>query len=573
MFAFLYNLLDQNILIYLSIHFILLIIFVFMNRRTILKHFLRVKRETWILLFLIFLFGFFLRNAEYWYGLNLDDYVPLETAKYLLLEGKHVKACSGGMLGECYAYHQVLQPPGFPYLITLIYIVFGINSMPVLAFSGILSSITIIIIFLLCYLMFRNEKIGLYSSLVFAIIPIDIFFSGTGNVRVISVFFTALTILFFLIALKKNDMKTWILFALAFSFSTYIRQENYVMFIPFIAGMIITRYDIIENINKLIVAQIVFSAFQIHNLYWIFRVAPGLFVHPMGLPLTSHACMIRAAPHIAWFLSGLVHDMILMPYNCLATILFVAGMALSFFYLLARKRSGYWLFFVSLLFITFFLTYSSYCLNFMDGLSAGPDSDYMRYTMQLHVPYSILAGYALYVLHKRLRKEAVMILVGLLIAVSLVYALPAGIFMDSRTTHEPDSDYFDAIKKIPPNSTIITMKYMLVASDVVGEERRVISMDTMALNESVEHAIRLIHESRAVYYLEEEYCEYSADYGCRFISDNLNLVYSFSEGDAVVYRVLVDPDKDYTIVWDDLVYDVRVRSNKIMSTDKHPNRE
>lgn len=572
-----YSFLDQHILIYLSLHFIAFLVLVFMNRKTILRCFLGVSKNTWILLLIIFLIGFSLRNAEYWYGFNTDDYASLEGAKFLLVEGKYVRACANGRLGECYVYHQALQPPGASYLVSLLYLAFGINSIPVLVLSAVLSSLTIIIVFLLCYFMFKNEEIGLYSSLLFAIIPLNIFFSGTGSTRIMSIFFVALTVLFYVIAMRRNDLKAWVLFALTFSFSIYIRNENYFLSLPFLAGVLLFNYNIFRNIKKLLVAGAVFAAFQIHVFYWVFFIATNMFIHPLGLPMMSHACMIKAAPYVAWFLSGLVpiHTTLSMPYNYAATVFFVAGAGISLFYLLSMRRSRFGLFFIFLWFLVFFLAYSSYCLNFTEGLSAEPDSSYVMYSLQFHVPYSILAGYTIYLIHKGLRRGIInkilrrgiiLSLIGMVVLISLLHTFPAGMFMDSRTAYE--SDHFAAIKKIPPNSTIITPMWMLVASDAVGGEKKSISMSTMVIKNIPDYTIRRIHESRDVYYIKPEYCEQPTNHECRFVHENLDLVHSFSEGTVDVYRVLVKPDKEYNFVWDDTIYNVTVRSNKIIKIDK-----
>ncbi len=581
-----YVFLDNHIILYLSTHLIALLYLLLLNRRAIAKHFTGIKKNTWIMLLIIFLLGFSLRNSEYWYGLNTDDYASIEGAKYLLVEGKYVRACAHGMLGECYAYHYALQPPGSSFLAALVYMAFGINSIPVLILFGILSSLTVIIVFLLCHLLFRNEYVGLYSSLIFSVIPLNIIFSGTGCERILSVFFISLAVLFYLIAIRNNDLKSWVLFALSLSFSIYMRQENYVLLLMFIAGFLLFRYDILRNLRKLLVAGAVFMLFQIHVMYWTVFSPVAQVIHPLGLPVMSHMCMIRAAPYIAWFLTGFVPFGKLMPYNYLASFFFFAGICISVYYVLSGKRSHYGLFFVFLWFLIFFMAYSSYCMNFMEGLSHDPDGSYMRYCIQFSVPYSILTGYAIYLLHGILRKRiphkilkkrmpykaismAITILILAAIAlISLLHTLPSGIFMDSRTMH--DHGNFPAIMRIPQNSTIITSLWMLVASDVVDGERKVISLSTMVNKETPEHSIRLIHESSDVYYIKEPSCDTypGVIYGCEFIRKNLNLSYSFSEGGTEVYRVIVEPDAEYNFVWDDAEYNVIVRSNRIISIER-----
>ncbi|MCK4496990.1 MAG: hypothetical protein KAU24_02275, partial [Candidatus Aenigmarchaeota archaeon] len=128
MLELVYNFLDQYILAFMSIHLALLITLLALNSKIIAKQFSKIDRKIWIILLVIFLFGFLLRNAEYWHGTHSDAYAPLETAKFLVIDGKHVKACTAGRAGYCSSYEQVLQPVGFPFIISLFYIIFGINT-------------------------------------------------------------------------------------------------------------------------------------------------------------------------------------------------------------------------------------------------------------------------------------------------------------------------------------------------------------------------------------------------------------------------------------------------------------
>ncbi|NIO20614.1 MAG: hypothetical protein GTN76_07720 [Candidatus Aenigmarchaeota archaeon] len=554
----------------MSIQFAFLIIFFVLNFKTIVKQFSKINRKIWIILLVIFLLGFLLRNAEYWYGEHADAYSPLETAKFLVLEGKHVKACSAGRAGYCSSYQQVLQPVGFPYLISLFYLVFGINTLPVLVFSAVLSSLSIILIFLICYLLFNKEELGLYAALVYALIPYNIFFSGTGFTRIISIFFLGFTLLIYLIAIRKNDLKLWTLFSLFFSFSVYIRQENYILIPLFFLGLFLFRYDIKnkENIKKLLIATIVFIIFQLHVYYWTFFVISYAFTHPLGLPTYSLTCFVSMTPYILDFLWGFSSYIVFNPYSFAATVLFIIGIAfipVSFF---MKERGRKESLFIALWFVLFFLVYASYCMNFLDGLSQGPDMSFIRYIVQFHIPYSMLAGYGFYMINRlgrRISKHVSLILIPVFVILLLLSVqLPTTLFKDARTDY--DSEYFSAIKRIPPDSTVITQMYMLVSSDVVGDNRKYIDPEVIILKGEPEHAISLLHEGKEVYYILPHYCSNLPDHhGCKFVRENLDLELAFTEGSLNVFKVIMKPDKDYSIEWDNILYEVKVRSNKIVN--------
>jgi len=566
MLELVYVFLDQNILAFMSIHFAFLIVFLALNFKKIAKQFSKIDRRVWIILLVIFLVGFCLRNAEYWYGKYPDAYASLETAKFLVIEGKHVSACSAGRAGYCSSYQQVIQPAGFPFIISLFYIIFGINTLPVLVFSAVLGSLSVILAFLICYLLFKKEEIALYASLIFALIPLDIFFSGTGLIRVISMFFIGFTVLVYLIALRKNNLSLWMLFSLFLSFSIYIRQENYILIPLFFLGLFLFKYNIKnkDNIKKLLIPAVVFVIFQLHVFYWTIFVMAYVFAHPLGLPLFSLNCLGEITPYFLNFLLGLSGHFIPSYYSLAATVLFITGIAFIPIFFFIKRNYSTESSFIFLWFILFFVVYGSYCIIFVEGFPYGQ----VRYMLQLNIPYSILAGYAFYIIRKevkRINKQASSALIPIFIILLLLpVQLPTTLFKDARTDY--DSEYFSAIKKTPPNSTVITQMYMLVSSDAVGGNRKYIDPAVIFLHGTAEHTIRLLHESEEVYYIELQYCKDWPDHlGCRFIMENLDLEFAFSEGSLNVYKVLMEPDKDYLIEWDNFLYEVSVRSNKIVN--------
>lgn len=570
MLELIYTFLDQNIFAFMSIHLAFLAALLILNFSTIKKQFAKIDKKVWVILLIIFIIGFSMRNTEYWYGEHSDAYAPFETAKFLMLEGKHVKACSAGRPGYCSSYQQVLQPVGFPYMISLFYILFGVDSLPVLFFSSILSSLSIVLVFLICYLLSRKEEAGLYAALIYALIPLDIIFSGTGSTRVMSVFFVGFSVLAYLIAVRKNDFKAWAFFGLLFSFSIYIRQENYILIPLFLAGLLLFRYDFkkTENLKKLLAAGVIFAAFQMHVFYWTFFVISNAFVHPFGLPTYSFECLIRMSPYITNFLLGTLSYGVSDPYSLFATILFAAGILIIPLSFLLKRRAENKLLFPLVWFALFFVVYGAYCMNFINGFLEGPDTSFVRYSLQFHIPYSLLAGYAFYGIKKffgDINKHLGWIIIPVFVTLLIIpLQPPTTMFKDARIDHE--AEYFSAIQGTPPNATIITQMYMLVSSDVVGGNRKYIDPEVLVLNGTPEHTISLLHNSEDVYYIELQYCDDLPDHqGCKFIRENLEIEPVSSEDSLQVYRVLVEPDEDYKVEWDSFLYEVEVRSNEIVN--------
>lgn len=209
------------------LHFGLWIILLFFNIKHLVSPFKNINKNTWLLLFLIFLLGFYLRNSEYWLGIHTDGYVSQEAAHYWLVQGKFVKGCALDNIHNCKLHQQVLVPAGFPFLISLFSLFFGFHSLNASIISALLSSLTIILTFLIAYLIFQKEDIGLVAALIFSLIPLNILESQSGASRPTGLFFVGLTTFTYLIAVKnKFKFNLWFLVALCISYSIYVRQES-----------------------------------------------------------------------------------------------------------------------------------------------------------------------------------------------------------------------------------------------------------------------------------------------------------------------------------------------------------
>jgi len=237
-------------------HFSLLIYLFWANIKNLYQEIKKIDKKIWLILLLVFIFGFYLRNSEYWLGPHTDGYVAQEAAHLWLLHGEFVKACALGNHIDCQLFEQVLSPPVFPFIIALVHLIFGINSLNASVISAVLSSLTILLVFLIAYLIFKKEEVGLYAALIFSFIPLNIINSQTGLSRPTGLFFVGLTILFYLLALKNNKFITWLLTAVCLSYSIYVRQESYIL-LPFLfIFLIIFKWSVFKDFFKNIIKKV-----------------------------------------------------------------------------------------------------------------------------------------------------------------------------------------------------------------------------------------------------------------------------------------------------------------------------
>ncbi|MFH1234309.1 MAG: glycosyltransferase family 39 protein, partial [Candidatus Diapherotrites archaeon] len=383
----------HNTLAVTGIVFLALLALVFWNRKAIAEALqFREKRALWLLAG-IFIVGFFLRNASYNNGVATDGWVFSESAKHIVKGGLFVKDCAVGNLQQCELYEQVLFPPGYPFLIAITYLLFGINSLYASMISAVLSSLTILLVFLICRQLFKNDTIGLFAAAIFAFFPLDLVFANTGNARPTSIFFMALTFFFYLLAVKKNNAKIWALTAVSLSYAIYVRQENSVLLIPMVAGLFLfdffkkPEFEKKKNAEKmrlfaelLLPACCLFLLTQLPVQTWILRANPidqqGLFGLDAagGRSLNIANDMFFANSHSANFGYSPL-------FNPLISAIFLLSPPL-FLQKKHRKELLFaWCIFAVLLAMTLF---------YFPQLKES--TDYVRYIHPLALPFSIICG-------------------------------------------------------------------------------------------------------------------------------------------------------------------------------------
>lgn len=238
------------------ITFVLLLVSIIINFKEIKRHFSGIRTRIWIVVILIFIAGFCLRII-----LPLCDTQDGLIWKYALggkdiLEGE-----------ETSRYMQ--QPKGYPILLFLTFLISGPSYISVMIFNILLSSLTLILVFLITYLITKDERAGLFSMLFLAFFPMSIFFSQWGATEITSVFFVSLSVLFFLVSLKNRTLKMFILVFVSLVFSSYVRLENLIIFPP----LFILCYAIFmknkKEFKKLIIPIVVFIMLSVYLSYFI----------------------------------------------------------------------------------------------------------------------------------------------------------------------------------------------------------------------------------------------------------------------------------------------------------------
>ncbi|OGF24984.1 hypothetical protein A2303_05305 [Candidatus Falkowbacteria bacterium RIFOXYB2_FULL_47_14] len=569
---------------FMCAHLLLLVVLLFLNIRHLWPEVKKISKKTWLILGAIFLFGFYLRNAEYWLGPFLDGYVYQESAHMWILHGQFVKSCALGNPLDCKLFEQVLFLPGFPVIIALVHLVFGINSLNASAVSAVMSSLTIVLVFLSAYLLFRKSSVGLLSALVYAVIPINIIYSQSGLSRPTALFFFGLTIVSFLIALKNGKYITWLWFAVSLSYFIYLRPEVYAIIPVFLFFVIIFKRKEIGTFSRsfmkdrpqdfIVLLRLIFLVFlflllQLPALNWLLfgnpiRNLPGngfYGLHLGGILMTGKALWLQLFNLTPGGGESLYH------YIFVISVFFVFGLLILVF---RRKKENFFI-------ISLFLAYFAVTALFYDGKISGTGEltyDYFRRSLMLNVPYSVIAGYGFYLVFSFLESVSLkrMLYPSIFLGILFVSVNALNIDFDGKKIKEsykiartffslslfkdvraakagdkslinPDSDYWEIVEKIPDDCLVITSMGLIVTNDYFADNKRKAAQTDLIFDTTENLFVEEIKENKCVYYIEDRQCRRGPGlYLCGFLESRLDKEFFFARNDYLVYKVKLNDE-------------------------------
>lgn len=227
----------QNYIVFV-IYFLLIAIIItfhFINFKFIKKQFININKKSWIFLLFIFLSGFILRFFVFphYHQMYIDEPMYLEYAKNINQKLKLI-ICETRVSEslEDYCWFS-LKPIGWPFLISLAFKIFGLNNYVALYFSSLLGSLSVVLIFLFSYLLFKNEKIALWSAFLLAFTPIYVIWSNSAETNNPSLFFVLLTAIFFILYLRTKEKPILALAVLLLMFTVLVRFETIILAVLF----------------------------------------------------------------------------------------------------------------------------------------------------------------------------------------------------------------------------------------------------------------------------------------------------------------------------------------------------
>ncbi|NTV23315.1 MAG: glycosyltransferase family 39 protein [Nanoarchaeota archaeon] len=431
------------------------ILFFFVLCFRTMSSYIKLRTDTVILLLIIFALGLFLRTVipPQVHRILYDEDIYLNIGQTISTNGKAC-LCDFGTPDNCIYCIDNKEPSGWPSLLSVFFKLFGAKEQIAFTLSILLNSFSVILVFLIAYLLYHKESIALYSALVLSLLRTHIEWSSTVSADAVSMFFNCLAILALLIYLRKQNWKTLGFFIFSVVYASQIRPESFLIFM--LAGILLLLH-----------ARKIYTELFTPRLL-IFLVILLLLIFPNVMHLKNASNEDWGAgekengekfgtKYIAYNLkTNLSYFVENNRFSLIFTILALVGLALSLRYYLGNTA-----FMLSweLLYFTIFILFYAGSFNY------GMD---VRFAINLFPPVSIFCGVSLAKLESMIssfrssRKAYITVAIKLIIIVTIaLLVLPQLKEMPKREISAYDSmlshDFaIQQVNTLPKDSMFIT---------------------------------------------------------------------------------------------------------------------
>lgn len=347
-----------------------------------LNLFKKLDKKVILLLFLLLVYGLLLRIIviPHRHHVYYDEFHFMHIAQNM-----HYHNISGYTLKGDKLHPEIVstgdyRPGGYPFLLNLTFNLFGDSEKVVFNLNSFLGALSILLVFLLAYLLFDNTTVGLWSAFVFNLLPTHLKYSGSGASDISALFFVIFAILAVILYSKYKKISILYLSSSFILFASYIKPENAILFLFYIPILFI------EFRNRRLIKKEVFNLlyFSIILLLPLFRQIPFIFAQEHlsagGSFWSLKYFFINFADNIKYIFH--------FKYNIFSVSIFFLLGALILF--LNKRRIFYFL--VG----WFFLFFVFYTCFFMGNFLPNKAGDSERHFFLCSLSFSILAGFGIY---------------------------------------------------------------------------------------------------------------------------------------------------------------------------------
>ena len=513
--------------IFLGVTLFLLIFSFLFSFKDLKKLFKKIDKKTWIALLLIFLVGSSLRVfvAPHTHRLYFDEDMYLNMGQNIARGGRDV-VCRYGTPEECYDWIYNKEPSGYPFLISTCFL-FGNGETSTHYFTAILSSLTILTVFFIAYLLFENKKISFFSTLIFVLIPIAIRWAPTTSTDTVFMFFSGLVVFAFLLYFRTSSNRLLLFSFASLAYAIQIRPEGILLIFVVIVMFIFFKRNLFSIIGKkwFLIVFVIFLLLMVPHLLHLNSVKEdnwGSSQNKLGSEYISE---------------NLYDNGMFFFDNARFPVVFSIFALIGLFLYRFWKES----LFLVLWFILFF---GLYLLFYAGSFNYGVD---VRFSLTMYVSIAILGGCGAFLIADNLNKFMAklvnkkwhsMVGIAVVILIISVSFFPFIGFVSSTGEKAWDArlhhDFLvEKMKELDDDSWIIT----LVPSIVLINGKNAIDPNFLRDQEKLN---KLLTKNTSIYFYEGYWCQSEPFKSniCQYIHDNFHLT---------IYDKITEKYRTYTL--------------------------
>ncbi len=392
--------------VFFLINFLLIVILFAVNYRSIIGSMKGVKKNTIILLVVILLIGFYLREfvVPHTHRIFFDEDLYIGIGNSIATEGRAIM-CNYGSPTHCTEGILNKDPSAYPFLVAVVFKLIGSGEWSIFHLMAVVSTLSILLVFMVVYALLRNEKAALYASLLMALTPAHIVWSGSVATEIVFTFLSLLTVLAFLIYFRNKTLKMHLFGAVSLAYTVQIRPEGLIFAATILAGFLLFERDWWQKLTdyRFYMPWIIFFLLIVPHATQMYMNRGGTWGAPGGKKISLDYFPHHFSENTLFWFDGMMHP-----------AMFTLFSLIGFMYMFRENMRA--LLFNALWFLPLFILFT---LFYAGNVTSGGIG--FRFVNLYCVPVLILGGYGLYKLHEIIEENIEFEVVAPLVLTATVF--------------------------------------------------------------------------------------------------------------------------------------------------------
>ncbi len=364
--------------LFLAINFFLILFLAILNYKSIKELFTNLPRHIRIIVIVIAVLGALMsglipaRTHRIYYDETIYQHIGQNIA-YL----NKAQMCNYGDIDYdefyCHQSEYNKEPNGYPFLLSIAYRLFGCHESVSYIMNNLIYGLSLLTIFFIASILFESHIAGIYASLIFCFIPVNLIWSNNTSAELCSSCFAGLALLTMLLFIKKSKVLLFVLAIAMLAFAIQFRPESpMIIFIVFLS-LLLFKKDILKDEK--------YFLYTIISLVLVLPVA----VHFYAMSGEAWGATTSSKLALKYFSHNIKTNGLFYLDNVKFPLLFSILFFIGIFFPKKWKEK-------SVIFLWFFLFWGIFVIFYAGSYEYGAD---VRFSLVSYMPLALLAGFGL----------------------------------------------------------------------------------------------------------------------------------------------------------------------------------